>query len=586
MKKIRWMVFLLSVMPAIYGHAQERNNDEAEFKALSKLSFGGSISGRVVANFIDGKSKRTQQMGIPKTTVFLKSVLSGKVIKKAQVDSLGHFRFSRLDAGKYQICWERKGFDEGCVDAINVKNKAVYMPAMSMHKEVLDIQSGDVRRLDPDIVERVRDLLRGRITACQDGAGNDRFLFRKRNDINDNQARAEAIGEAYYKKIDPSDKKLTLGEWWELNGFDKLTGRAPAENNGYNAGAIAYLNDNDLGFGRNMHCVKKSDNTISCWVANHGAGDQDPANADLAAGYINPGPTVTMEYSPFGRFVLKRVPDFSRIRTLNDVELKPSSRPVISKQVKQLQQFNRDTLKQSGVIQALLGEPTVKFYVYVPDEGVAGQAHADFVRTTAANLDGCETRHVPGLCLNCHGGDVPSEIVNGTRDNWTETDVREVGAASFREFDTETFKYPGGRTSTNNVEDATFKRLNKLVQQTNPSAAIDELIDNWYSSSSDTSIDENYSPASWGGNNAPAGTPDHSDAYVEVVGKACRTCHVALGENLNWDDKSKLDAFSTSLPYYLCDASSDMPHAKITMGNLANSQRNTLLDVYGLPSCP
>ena len=99
----------------------------------------------------------------------------------------------------------------------------------------------------------------------------------------------QAIG--YYEFIDPQQKRRSIGEWWALMGFDPNTGKG--------GDRAAYVNDNDLGFGRDMHCLTKG-STVACYVTNYGKPDKNPANADLAytADPKTAGATVAMEYSP------------------------------------------------------------------------------------------------------------------------------------------------------------------------------------------------------------------------------------------------------------------------------------------------
>jgi hypothetical protein len=143
----------------------------------------------------------------------------------------------------------------------------------------------------------------------------------------------------YYQNVDPNSLRGTLGDWWQVAGFN------PANGSGGVAQA-AYLNWNDLGFGRDMH-FNTVGNNVYAWVTNYGCPDDDPNNANLAA---SPNPadavaTVCMEYSPV-----------------------------------------------EGTTQ-----PIVKFFVYVG--GVAAGA-----RTGQANLDEWGGKPVPNLCQTCHGG--------------------------------------------------------------------------------------------------------------------------------------------------------------------------------------
>lgn len=145
----------------------------------------------------------------------------------------------------------------------------------------------------------------------------------------------------YYAALDPGGNKDTLGEWWQVNGFGA---------DGLGAGnptyvRQAYLNHNDLGFGRDMHCANNGAN-LACYVTNYGLPDQNPDNADAAEGQIaaKRGATVAMEYD--------------------------NAAPVAER---------------------------VQFFVF--GGGVAGSGRINF-----ADLDGLGPKPVPFLCAVCHGG--------------------------------------------------------------------------------------------------------------------------------------------------------------------------------------
>jgi hypothetical protein len=147
---------------------------------------------------------------------------------------------------------------------------------------------------------------------------------------------AEDIATAYYDAIGATSDKPDLGTWWDLNGFDPLTGAGGTR--------AAYMNFNDLGFGRDMHCLETGSN-LACYVTNYGAPNQAAANADAAVNQddLQRGATVAMEFT-------------------------------------------------SGA-----GAEAVQFYVY----GNSGPA-AGLLKF--ADLDGFGPKPVPQLCVVCHGG--------------------------------------------------------------------------------------------------------------------------------------------------------------------------------------
>jgi hypothetical protein len=147
----------------------------------------------------------------------------------------------------------------------------------------------------------------------------------------------EQVATDYYDAIDPGTLKGTLGAWWTANSFAA---------DGSGGTRAAYLNFNDLGFGRDMNCLQNGGD-LACYVTNFGLPNQNPANADFAEvpqDLSQRGATVAMEYR--------------------------ASDPAAKR---------------------------VQFYVY-------GGGNAAAPRIKFADLDGLGPKPVPHLCLVCHGG--------------------------------------------------------------------------------------------------------------------------------------------------------------------------------------
>ncbi len=150
----------------------------------------------------------------------------------------------------------------------------------------------------------------------------------------------------------------------------------------------SYHNLNDLGFGRDMNCLQ-SVGGLACYVTNYGQADNSPGvdNALLAQNRAGPGATVTMEYS--------------------QIEGGPSTK-------------------------------VVKFFAY--------GASSPNGRINAVDLDGNGDKPIPQLCATCHGGRYePVDPFNPTFD---EVSAPNYLHSSFREFDLDTFRYPGLRDFT------------------------------------------------------------------------------------------------------------------------------------------
>lgn len=222
----------------------------------------------------------------------------------------------------------------------------------------------------------------------------------------------EQIATDYYNTIDPGGTtNPTLSAWWTNHGFNA---------DGSGGTRAAYLNYNDLGFGRDMNC-KTTGSDLACYVTNYGAPDQNPDNADAALNHVDVkrGATVAMEY-------------------------------------KSTESADR----------------RVRFYVYGGgDPTTAG-------KLKFADLDGLGPKPVPHLCLVCHGGTYDDAANNAVQARFREFDLQSFKYSGNRSWD-----YPPAAASNNLTPDelTAFATLNQMVRDIQPtSSAIKELINNWY----------------------------------------------------------------------------------------------------------
>ncbi len=321
------------------------------------------------------------------------------------------------------------------------------------------------------------------------------------------------VTDAYYAAVDPLNQRTTLSKWWQLNGFG-VKGAAPG---GTGELVAAYLNHNDLGFGREMHCLRTGPK-VACWVTNYGAPDfgpdtgySYPSNADLAAGKLGPGPTVTMEFT--------------------DVPAQP-------------------------------GRRFVTFYAYGGGTGSAP-------RVGSVDLDGSYPKPIPQVCAVCHGGRYdPVGPVPTAPDPLSPTvDDLDFGA-SFREWDLPSLRYTLGRADTQltPTELQTFRGLNERVRDyTAPSAAIVELLDGWYgpagSPKAGPGPDLAFVPPGFVG-------PYQESLYTEVIAPSCRTCHIARGPGQDFNAYAgELDIRRGVIEYLVCGQGKYMPNARLTFNN-------------------
>lgn len=307
----------------------------------------------------------------------------------------------------------------------------------------------------------------------------------------------EAVEEAsqdYNDQIDPQQLRATLSCFKAVNRMPLKPGETCPEHAAagftpqpeLSETSAVFANSADLGFGREMHCVQDGGN-VACYVSNYdslvytGPGQgTDVSKAQTAVdgftGTGAPDATVAMEYSA----------------------------------------IEGDTPPQ----------PVVKFYVF----NQAGNP------VNKANLDGLGDRPVPQLCMVCHGGAIPNAVGLttvlgvGTPVFGNATDVKLN--AKFLPFDLRSFSFAAPDTDTSNLfnklnQQDEFQELNRMVKVAPPPDSTDstsdvivDLYDTWYPADALPQIEDQAVPK-W---NTDA---LHADAYVQVVGRSCRTCHVA-----------------------------------------------------------
>jgi hypothetical protein len=353
----------------------------------------------------------------------------------------------------------------------------------------------------------------------------------------------------YYRIVDPGNLRTTLGKWWQTNRFDPQSGRPPylVDSDGILRGShAAYLNNNDLGFGRDTTMFDQAGlggSLVASWLSNYSLTppypDQNPRSAD-AASRREPGrgiATVCMESTP--------------------IEGEPTGRKV------------------------------VKFFVF---NGTGPDAR----RVLCADLDGYGEKFVPQLCTTCHGGRLPL-VAQGAVP--TRQDVLNMNA-HFREFDIASIKFPRpgkpvddpSRSIPTPDEQERFHQLNQLVLKTRPADAIKELITGWYANTGDYQ-NADFVPFFWefsiGIGGIKQNPPQIVNLYRQVVATSCRTCHVALEPSF-----STFPEFKASGPAILNDVlrgqPKTMPHAMTTFKNFWKTDRptvlaNTLAVTVGVP---
>lgn len=301
---------------------------------------------------------------------------------------------------------------------------------------------------------------------------------------------------AYYDSVDPPKDRDTFAKFKSKHGFSSDPANpAPGEI------VSQYANSGDLGFGRDMHCLKNGGGNVACYVTNYGSGyansfpgagtdDQDDANAAgtrATFGQSAEIATVAMEYAP---------------------------------------------IEGDAV-----GDQVVKFFVY--KKGLA-----NYGRSISANLDGRGERPVPQLCMVCHGGQIPSQ--GGTLAAPAFSTAADVKLNSrFIPFDYRFFTFPTSPANLTKADQETrIKDLNQQIVAFAPPAGssdpIVEVIAGLYSGPPNSPQQPDALPAGWIAS-ASANKPNQDVFYRQVVAPACRTCHASqLFPQLQFNTSDKL----------------------------------------------
>lgn len=157
--------------------------------------------------------------------------------------------------------------------------------------------------------------------------------------------------ENYHRCIDPLNQATTFNDWLTQAGF-----------NSANANDIhtKYINNYDLGFGRDMHIRTDDNGNVYSYVSNYN-------NLENTISKRNAFAIVVMEYSP--------APTGNcGDGTFTDIKT---------------------------------GKKIVKFYTYIPNEVAGG-----FKRALSMNFDGRGEKYIPGSCTACHSGKTNAELFN------------------------------------------------------------------------------------------------------------------------------------------------------------------------------
>ena len=199
------------------------------------------------------------------------------------------------------------------------------------------------------------------------GAGTTTFGVIELEDILGSIDRRESAltAEVYYRTVDPDDSRLTLNQWIQQAGFGNANGQLfdQAINGTGEFAHATYVNNYDLGFGRDMYSRRDQFGNVYSFVVNY-------STLEGAIRQFDSIVTVVMEYTPATRAELTD-PNAERF---------------------------------------------VKFFTYQDTQA------GDSVRIGSMNFDGRGERYTPGNCTACHGGVKPPGVEDLLLDRCTDGD--------------------------------------------------------------------------------------------------------------------------------------------------------------------
>jgi len=332
----------------------------------------------------------------------------------------------------------------------------------------------------------------------------------------------------YYSLLDPTGAYESFQSWGMYAGFLDSNGAKISDSS---IASALYLNNYDLGFGREMYVRTDSLGNVFSYVVNY--------------------PTLEQGIEKRGEFAI--------------VAMEYSDNP--------------DTSSSN--------EKIVKFYVFVPDERTG-----DFTRVNSINFDGRGEKYVPGVCGGCHQGyasgkkftvaadaDIGATFLPWDLDAFLyakATDTSQVEPT----LDIDSFSTALLDQYSRENQEASLKAFNLAVLATYKNDSIRnasaiEMIHGWYGDKEmappidqlpdNTTFDGSYVPTSWGGQDV---------LYHQVFAKHCRMCHLQVADEENNFDSYSEFIGNTLLKNYVYEQGR-MPLARLAMDRFWSGYNGT-----------
>ena len=305
--------------------------------------------------------------------------------------------------------------------------------------------------------------------------------------LEDSGISSVAYANAYYKAVDANSERTTLSDWQTKNSFDQ----------GFDVHVI-FRDSKDLGYGRDMYARKNDDGSLAFYVNNFvvSVGKGNPAN--------------------YGPLNLQAATDqnFDYHLGSNAIEFSPVDE----------NDANSDFV--------------LKFFTFT-----AKDQNGEQQRITSADLDGRGTKHMPTMCLACHGGNMLPLNPDGSFNTLS------LKSAKLNQLEADSFEFLEAGEFSLDEQQAGMKTINEWVRDSFDEFATRDQTEKGYwhedfaksiaeyryggSDFNATEFIESGIPAGWQQTTyRPEGV---ETLYKKVVEPHCISCHSLRGYNAGND---------------------------------------------------
>ena len=314
--------------------------------------------------------------------------------------------------------------------------------------------------------------------------------------------------KAYYKAVDPRGERETLEEWKIKTGFYET-----------DVTHVTFRDTRDLGYGRDMYAWKipKPGGGVAVYVDNYVV-------------QLEPGDATTYDRLNLDAAVEQ---DRNFLFGTNAIEFSPES-------LDDLQNPDDTSPK------------IAKFFTFGSGSNAGEQQ-----RLTAADLDGRGEKHMPMICVVCHGGTLYPRKPDGTFDPVS------LKSPKLHILQQDSLQFSSSARYTEADQAPGIAAINEMVYETyetyaqeHPddeqgkwdSAFAQELLKGAYSGGFDSTYDADFVPAGWKeASDRPSGV---ELLYKEVVEPHCIGCHSLRGTRVaKSKDNPSIDQYPNAVNF-------------------------------------